>query len=54
MALYLIGDLILNKIPDELLPAEEAFETGIVSIGYLVCHMGMLAQGVEFDNRHEL
>ena len=38
MALYLLRDVILNEVPDELLMAEKALEAGIVIIGYLESH----------------
>jgi hypothetical protein len=37
--LYLIRDVILDEVPDELLLAEKALEAGIVVIGYLESHM---------------
>ena len=51
MVLDLLRDIIPDKILDELLSTEEALKTGIVSIGYLESHIGIIDQGVEFDNQ---
>jgi hypothetical protein len=38
VAFDLLRDVILDKVPDELILAEKALETGIVVIGYLESH----------------
>ncbi len=39
------GTRTLDKIPDELLPAEKTFETCIMGIGYLKSHRQSVGQG---------
>jgi hypothetical protein len=38
VAFDLLRDVILDKVPDELILAEKALEAGIVIIGYLESH----------------
>jgi len=45
VAFDLLRDVILDKVPDELLMAEEALEACIVVIGYLESHRCIIGQG---------
>ena len=44
MDLDFFRDVILDEVPDELLSAEKTFETCIMGIGYLKCHLKSVGQ----------